>query len=66
VHGGVPIPGTGHEASRAELEMTRKLLIEQVRPLAIERSDVRYGAEATSTREVAQETADWNPDDSVY
>jgi hypothetical protein len=29
------VPGTGHEPSAAELELTRKVLIEQVRPLAI-------------------------------
>ncbi len=31
------VPGTGHEPSQAELDMTRKLLVEQVRPLAIDR-----------------------------
>jgi pimeloyl-ACP methyl ester carboxylesterase len=31
------VPGTGHEASAAELEMVRTVLIEQVRPLALER-----------------------------
>jgi pimeloyl-ACP methyl ester carboxylesterase len=30
------VPGTGHEPSAAELELTRKVLIEQVRPLAID------------------------------
>lgn len=31
------VPGTGHEPSATELEMTLKVLLEQVRPLALER-----------------------------
>jgi len=31
------VPGTGHESSATELDMTLKVLVEQVRPLALER-----------------------------
>jgi pimeloyl-ACP methyl ester carboxylesterase len=31
------VPGTGHEPSATELDMTLKVLVEQVRPLALER-----------------------------
>ncbi len=31
------VPGTGHESSTTELEMTHKVLVEQVRPLALDR-----------------------------
>jgi pimeloyl-ACP methyl ester carboxylesterase len=31
------VPGTGHAPSTAELDLTRKVLIEQVRPLALDR-----------------------------
>jgi len=31
------VPGTGHEDSATELDMTLKVLVEQVRPLALER-----------------------------
>ncbi|MFZ0800134.1 MAG: alpha/beta hydrolase [Terriglobales bacterium] len=31
------VPGTGHEPSATELDMTRKVLVEQVRPLALDR-----------------------------
>ena len=31
------VPGTGHEDSATELDMTLKVLVEQVRPLTLER-----------------------------
>jgi pimeloyl-ACP methyl ester carboxylesterase len=31
------VPGTGHESSATALEMTLKVLVEQVRPLALDR-----------------------------
>jgi pimeloyl-ACP methyl ester carboxylesterase len=31
------VPGTGHEPSATELDMTRKVLVDQVRPLALDR-----------------------------
>lgn len=31
------VPGTGHDSSATELDMTLKVLVEQVRPLTLER-----------------------------